>query len=148
MSSPETEACQVDFYLLGETAASPTKLACRLALMAWERKQGVFISTDTQADGEQLDQLMWQYPEGRFLPHALSGDAGENPAPIRIGQPTGLKPVDVVINLCPGAVPDPVRFRRVLEIVPFADEERQASRMKYKTYRKFGITPRIHEISK
>ena len=142
------EPCQVDFYLLGETSAQAGKLACRLALMAWERKQNIFIVTDSTASSQQLNELMWQFPEGRFLPHALSGDSDSGKAPIRIGMLSGLNPVDVVINLCPEAVPQPERFSRVLEIVPFADEERQASRLKYKTYRNLGITPQTHEINK
>ena len=148
MSSHLNETCQVDFYLLGEAAASASKLACRLALMAWERNQRVFIITDNQATSQQLDELMWQFPNGRFIPHAITTGDDASAAPIRIGQVSGLKPVDVVINLCPEAVPEPSRFRRVLEIVPHAVEERDASRVKYKTYRELGVTPRTHEISK
>ena len=70
----QTEPCQVDFYLLGESSPGAAKLACRLALMALERKQKIFIITDSNRSGEQLDELMWQYPEGRFIPHAMSGD--------------------------------------------------------------------------
>lgn len=147
MSSHNAEPCQVDFYLLGEPAAKASNLACRLALMAWERKQKVFIATDTPAASEALDKLMWQFPDERFLPHAMASDSSAQKAPILIGQLSGLKPVEVVINLCPEAVPEPSRFDRVLEIVPFDKAERQASRVKYKTYRKLGITPQTHEIS-
>ena len=55
---------------------------------------------------------------------------------------------DVVINLCQQAVPEPQRFKRVLEIVPYADDERDASRVKYKNYRNLGLKPRTHEINK
>lgn len=146
-SNSHPEPCQVDFYLLGEHAAESGEFACQLALMAWERKQDIFIVTDTAASSHQLNELMWQYPEGRFLPHALSSDSDASTVPIRIGTLSGLNPVDVVINLCHEAVPEPERFSRVLEIVPFANEERQASRVKYKTYRNLGITPQTHEIN-
>jgi len=36
---------------------------------------------------------------------------------------------------------------RVLEIVPFAENERQASRVKFKTYRSLGLEPRTQEIN-
>jgi DNA polymerase IIIc chi subunit len=91
---------------------------------------------------------MWQYPQGRFLPHAYAGGAGASKAPVNIGTLANLKPTDVVINLCQEAVPEPERFNRVLEIVPFADEERVASRVKYKNYHKLGLKPRTHEINK
>jgi len=142
------EACQVDFYLLGDTSLEAGRLACRLAMMAWERQQKIFIVAATDKLAGQMDELLWRYPEGRFLPHAGPGDPDPGASPVTVVTVTGLNPADVVINLCPEAVPEPERFSRVLEIVPFADDERQASRMKYKTYRDLGITPRTHEINK
>jgi DNA polymerase-3 subunit chi len=140
--------CQVDFYLLGESSPEADYVACRLALMTWERKQKVHVITATKEASEQLDKLMWQYPEGRFLPHAITGDKDSARAPVHIGTLSSLNPTDVVINLCTNAVPDPERFSRILEIVPFAENERQASREKFRTYRNLGITPRTNEINK
>ena len=145
--TPQPEPCQVDFYLLGEDAPEAGKLACRLALMAWERKQKIFIITPTESDGKQLDDLMWQYPEGRFLPHSMMGGEDSDKVPVHIGTLSDLNPTDVVINLCPEAVPHPERFSRLLEIVPYANNERQASRVKYKTYRNSGISPQTHEMN-
>ena len=142
------EACQVDFYLLGESSPEAAKLACRLALMAWERKQKIFVITASDASCEHLIELMWHYPEGRFLPHTRSSDQDSHKSPVNIGTFSDLNPTDVVINLCPQAVPQPERFSRILEIVPYADDEKQASRLKYKTYRNLGLKPRTHEINK
>ncbi len=144
----QSEPCQVDFYLLGKAAPAANELACRLALMAWERKQNIFVITASESSGEQLGELMWEYPQGRFLPHAGADAIDSAKAPVNIGTISGLKPADVVINLCHEAVPQPERFSRVLEIVPFANDERDASRLKYKNYRKLGIKPRTHEINK
>lgn len=116
--------------------------------MAWERKQDIFIITATESSGKQLDELMWQYPEGRFLPHTRAGAGDATRAAVNIGTISGLKPTDVVINLCQEAVPEPERFSRVLEIVPYATDERDASRLKYKNYRELGLKPRTHEINK
>jgi len=146
--SSQADPCQIDFYLLGQSSPGANSLACRLALMAWERKQKIFIITTTETSGEQLGELMWQYPEGRFLPHTGAGEQDAGKAPVNIGTLSGLKPTDVVINLCPEAVPQPERFNRVLEIVPFAESEKQASRVKYKTYLNQGLKPQTHEINK
>ena len=147
--------CEIDFYLLGVASKGADRVVCQLALMAWERNQKIFIITSTESSAKQLDELLWQYPEGRFLPHTMTGlvrtdlpkdiDAGK--APINIGTLSSLNQTDVVINLCPEAVPQPQRFSRVLEIVPFATDEREASRMKYKSYRNLGLTPRMQEIN-
>ena len=142
------ETCQVDFYLLGESSPAAEKLACKLALMAWERKQKVFVVTASETASGQLNELMWHYPEGRFLPHTRAGDQDSGKSPVNIGSCSDLNPTDVVINLCPESIPHPERFGRILEIVPHADDERQASRLKYKTYRNLGLKPQTHEINK
>ncbi len=116
--------------------------------MALERKQKIFITTPSESFSEQLDALMWQYPEGRFVPHARAEDPDSAKAPVNIGTLSGLNPADVVINLCPEAIPQPERFRRVLEIVPYANEEKEASRVKFRIYRNLGLDPQTHEISK
>jgi len=141
------EPCQVDFYLLGDASLQAGKFACRLAMMAWERSQRIYIVAATESSIRQLDEQMWQHPEQRFLPHTTFDDPNSGKAPVIIGPLSGLKPTDVVINLCPDAVPQTEGFKRVLEIVPYADMERQASRAKYKTYRDLGLKPQTHEIS-
>ena len=143
----KAESCQVDFYLIGDASAGAAKLACRLALMAWERKQRIFIINPSSSACDSLDEMMWQFPEGRFLPHARATDPQENKSPVCLGTIADLKAADVVINLCPEAVPQPEMFSRILEIVPFDKNERQASREKYKTYLNLGIKPQTHEIN-
>lgn len=144
----QTESCQVDFYLLGDASAEADKFACRLALMAWQRKQNIFIINATLSACDELDEIMWEYPKGRFLPHAKASSPEAAKSPVCLGTIADLKPADVVINLCPEAVPQPDMFSRILEIVPFANDERQASRIKYKTYLNLGLNPKTHEINK
>ena len=146
-AASSTDPTQVDFYLLSDASRQADVFACRLAMMAWERKQKIFVIVATEPLIRQLDEQMWQQPDKRFLPHSRSDDPNAGKAPVVIGTLSGLNPTDVVINLCPDAVPQPERFKRVLEIVPFADSERQASRLKYKTYRNLGLKPRTHEIN-
>ena len=113
--------------------------------MAWEQQQKIYIVAATEIAVGQLDDLLWQNPQGRFLPHSRSGNPESGKAPVIIGPLSGLKPTDVVINLGPDVVPRPERFKRLLEVVPYADTERKASRMKYKAYRDQGLNPCTHE---
>ncbi len=108
------------------------EFACRLAMMAWEHKQKTYLIAATESLVSQLDDQMWQHPDRRFLPHTTAEDANSSKAPVIIGTLSGLIPTDVVINLCPDTVPQTEKYKRILEIVPFADSERQASRVKYK----------------
>ncbi|MGD9021472.1 MAG: DNA polymerase III subunit chi [Lysobacterales bacterium] len=136
--------CEVDFYVLEDPSADPAVQACRLALMNWERDRGVFVVTADEAAGRRLDELMWERPGGRFLPHALAGSQAACKAPVNIGPLSALNQVDVVINLCPEAIPQPQRFSRIQEIVPFGD--RDASRAKYRVYRELGLAPQTQKV--
>ena len=146
---PENQdECQVDFYLLGDKSPSAEHLACRLALMAWERNQTVYVCVSSDAAIESLDKLMWQYPQGRFLPHTAAKHADSGKAPISIGTFSSLKSTEVVINLCLEPIQQSEKFSRILEIVPANDNEREASRVKYRNYRNLGLNPRTHEMNK
>jgi len=145
-TAPET--CQIDFYVLKQLSANPNEMVCNLAMTMWERNQQVFVVTETETAGRQLDELMWQHPEGRFLPHALANSQEAGKTLVNIGTLSALNPVDVVINLCPQVIPQPERFGRILEIVPYADEDRKTSRVKYRTYQELGFIPRMQEINK
>ncbi len=144
--------CQVDFYILSSSGLDPTRMACRLALMSWERGHRTVVVTDSANSARKLDALMWESPAERFLPHELTNEAGSATAPVLITSvdgmnDAGLNDCDVVINLCPRPVPEPNRYARLLEIVPQQNEARKASREKYRYYRDHGITPGSHEIT-
>lgn len=140
--------CQVDFYVLANAAQSAEQLACRLAMMAWEQGHRVAVLAADEKDAESLDEVMWDYPPGRFLPH--SRESVEPLPPVSIS--TGLSDIpsdrDVLINLADYAVPEPNRFKRLLEIVPGAELKRLASREKFRTYRELGLNPESHTIGK
>jgi len=140
--------CQIDFYLLGEASMQADTLTCRLAMMAWERDQHIFVSAPDMDYAHRLNKIMWDIPGERFLPHAICGAPQAEKAPVKIGAIADLNTSDVVINLCQQAIPQPERFKRVLEIVPFKEKDRGASRIKYQAYCKQGIKPHTHEISK
>ena len=140
--------CQVDFYVLANPRESAEHLACKLAMMAWEQGHHVAILTADDSDAASLDEIMWDFPPGRFLPHS-HGKAGSE-TPVSINSYSAEIPADrdVVINLADAAVPDPGRFRRLLEIVPGAQQKRLASRQKFRDYRDLGLNPASHTIGK
>lgn len=146
--------CQVDFYVLAESAPSAEHLACRLSLMAWEQGHRVSVLAPGETAARSLDELMWDYPPARFLPHARwpdttrEGGEQDSAAPVAIVASADRLDADcsVVVNLSGDAVPDPQRFRRLLEIVPAEPRMREASRAKYREYRKLGLQPTSHDI--
>ena len=140
--------CQVDFYVLDEGALSAEQLACRLALMAWEQGHQIVVMTETADLAGKLDELMWNYPAGRFLPH--STESGDTLAPVIIAKPDMPIPggSEVIINLTSTAISRPERFKRLLEIVPASPSQRTASRHKFRSYREQGLDPASHPIGK
>lgn len=146
-----TDQCQLDFYVLATPGLDARHLACRLALMSWERGHHTIVVTDSDTAAREIDELMWESPPNRFLPHQQDTENKASSAPVLITQMSGmhgarLNEAEVVINLCPEPVPEPGRFKRLLEIVPHQDAERENSRKKFKVYRDQGISPRMHEI--
>ena len=141
-------ACQVDFYVLGDGALTAEQLACRLALMAWEQGHRIAVLTETTDLANKLNELMWDYPAGRFLPH--SAEPGDTRAPVIIGKADMPIPGDsqVIINLTSTAISGPDRFKRLLEIVPPSPSQRTASRNKFRSYREQGLDPASHPIGK
>ena len=62
-----------------ESAPSAEQLACRLSLMAWEQGHRVSVLAPDENAARSLDELMWDYPAGRFLPHERA-EAGQGDA--------------------------------------------------------------------
>jgi DNA polymerase-3 subunit chi len=143
-----SDSCQVDFYVLTNPTQTAGQLACRLALMAWEQGNRITVLTENTAEVEQLDALMWNYPAGRFLPHSTG--VSDADSPIRIAPSNDDIPADcdVVINLSGSAISKPERFKRLLEIVPGNEADRVASRQKFRSYRKLGLSLASHTIGK
>jgi DNA polymerase-3 subunit chi len=143
-----SDDCQIDFYVLARPDQSAEQLACRLAMMAWEQGHRVLVLTQNENDADSLDQIMWDFPPGRFLPHCRGQADPESPVSIGTQVPETRFDREVVINLSDTVVAEPRRFRRLLEIVPGAEHERQASRQKFREYRNQGLDPANHTIGK
>jgi DNA polymerase-3 subunit chi len=128
-------SCQVDFYLLSRQAMGRHKLACRLALMALEHGHRIAIAVPDQEQAKALDDLLWSFPAGRFVPHGVEGKPEAAMAPVRIGLADQLGEADCLINLCQQAVAD-----------PHPEPDRIAARQKFRFYRDQGLDPQHHPI--
>jgi len=143
-----SSAVQVDFYVLSNPGQSAERFACKLALMAWEQGHRVAVLTEDESHADALDEIMWDFPPGRFLPH--SRGKVESKVQVSIDAHTADISIDrdLVINLADKAVAEPGRFKRLLEIVPGAEQKRLASRLKFRDYRNQGLDPVSHTIGK
>lgn len=142
-----TDPCQVDFYVLQDESLSAEHYACRLALMAWEQGNRTMILTENRTQAEQLDSLMWDYPQSRFLPHSQMHQPESAPVIIGIMGQLPDEAGDVIINLSNDTVPQPQRFQRLLEFVPADEIQRKTAREKFLAYRNHGLKPVSHPIN-
>lgn len=141
----------VDFYLLEDsTDDAKWLLACRLAEKAYLRRHQVFIYCDCQDTAEMLDELMWIFKENSFIPHNIQGEGPKSPPPIQIGyagyttDPAGFS--DILFNLSDEIPVFHQRFKRIIEIVPHNDTEKEISREHYRQYRINGLKIQTHSI--
>ena len=103
---------RVDFYVLPDVdLEARLRFACRLAHRAVAAGQHVHVHAADSAACSDLDVLMWTYPDYRFLPHGVSGEATVRNAPVVIGHREPEAGVDqLLINLAMSIPPFFGRF--------------------------------------
>lgn len=140
---------EVLFYVVSDGGAdAAVRLACRVAEKAQGQGHRVFLHTDEAGAAQRLDELLWTFRQGSFVPHALADEleGPEDPTPVAIGA-GGQPPArfdDVLINLGT-EVPDFFsRFQRAVEIV--TPETRGPARQRYKFYQDRGYPLATHHV--
>ncbi len=137
---------QVDFYVLDRVDEhSRNTLACKLAEKAWRLENTIHIHTMTRADAERLDELLWTFRDGSFVPHERVGAGTDAPISIGYGDES-VEPRDLLITLCDEIPPFAESFPRVAELVSSDEECRNKSRLRYASYRDRGHELQTHKI--
>ncbi|XMR34886.1 DNA polymerase III subunit chi [Escherichia coli] len=107
---------------------------------AWAIK--IYLLCDDQAQALRLDELLWQLPPERFVPHQLQGESGM--APVEIGyQPPKRRYAPASINLATATPLFAGHFAQVVDFVPTDETQKQQARERYKHYRQAGHTLEI-----
>ncbi len=140
---------KVNFYILsasGEIARQ--QFACRLAEKAYKLDNKVHIHVSAPESASRLDDLLWTYRDGSFVPHELIANASGPPeSPVTIGCdqfPPGE--FDLLINLG-DIIPDEAdAFPRVAEVVTSDEECKSLSRQRFVDYRERGHTLDTHNL--
>ena len=140
---------RIDFYLLNQAGQhSRQTFACRLAEKAYRLKNTVHIHTGSRGDADRLDELLWTFRDGSFVPHErISGSQREAESPITIGcEGDPVEPRDLLINLCDEIPACAEGFPRVAELVTSDDDCKQLSRRRFAAYRDKGHTLETHNV--
>ena len=148
---------RVDFYILaGDSADSRLRIACRIAEKAVQRKQHVFVNSADETDAGKLDDLLWTFSQGSFIPHVMAGKSrsGEEPVVIGVDDPRSEEgPAggpdehwDLMINLASRVPPFFSRYARVVEVVDADPARRDQGRQRYRFYRDRGYELKTHRL--
>lgn len=135
---------RVDFYVL-EGEIEPLIFACRLIDHIYRRRHGVYVRAADPAQARALDDTLWSFRAGAFVPHRRVGTDGT--APVWIGTPDQADgPGEVLVNLADDPVPDAARYARIAELVPAREADRQRARAHWRHYRAAGCVIEQHRL--
>jgi len=139
---------RVDFYILQDSRADARhEFTCKLTEKAYKQGHRVYINTASDQQLKLLDELLWTFRDGSFLPHKCC-DAGEpEEQPILLGhaiEPDGHD--DVLVNLADDIPAFFSRFNRVAELVGGDDTQRESARDRYRFYKDRGYTLNTHKL--
>ncbi|NNF96591.1 MAG: DNA polymerase III subunit chi [Halobacteria archaeon] len=140
---------RIDFYIVdSDKKLSRALLACRLAEKAYSLQNQIYIYTADELQANELDELLWIYRAGSFVPHQQLRAVDDQDCPVLIGHadaPEGLN--QVLINLDMAVPLFFSRFERVVEIVNQDETQRQQARERFKFYRDRGYDLHTHNLN-
>jgi DNA polymerase-3 subunit chi len=143
---------RVSFYVLtGAEPGARLGYACRLVEKVYRLQQRVHAHAADDGMARHLDELLWTFRQGSFVPHELLSPSGTTPvAPVTIGSTAsaaGPPAADLLVNLADD-VPDFYGgFARIAEIVDGSAAGREAGRARHRFYRQQGLEPETHEVT-
>lgn len=141
---------RVDFYILPPgDERQRLVFACSLSEKAYRQGLKVYLRAGDDTTARQLDQLLWTFRQGSFVPHAVleKTDAAEN-FPVLIGTgPAAPKTTSLTINLAPEFLEEGPNHPRVAELIGHDESSRIAGRARFRRYRELGLSPETHTLT-
>lgn len=142
---------KVDFYVQpGQDAAQRLILACKLTEKAYRLGLKVHIRTASEDEARVMDDLLWTFRQGSFIPHAQTHGTPDThdesiETPVHIG-PAPVGSIDLLVNLASDAPSDATRHPRLAELVNDDAVIRQSGRDKFRHYKSLGLEIETHKL--
>ena len=141
---------EVSFYLLpSESETKRYLFLCKLVEKAYREHHRVYILAASTEQAQQLDDLLWTFRAGSFIPHQLyttSLPAAENPIVIGcLNAPDGWR--QILINLAENIPESPGDYTRIIEILDNSESCKQTGRNRYRRYQALGLTINTHNMN-
>ncbi|GMQ97171.1 MAG: DNA polymerase III subunit chi [Gammaproteobacteria bacterium] len=139
---------RVDFYILDNSQSrAKTLFACRLTEKIYKSGYTLLLYTSSEKQSSDLDNLLWTFRQGSFVPHAIYTASSSSSAPVLITNTMkdSNTPAQVLVNLCDDVPNFFSRFERVAEIVD--GNNRIQSRKRYRFYQERGYPLHTHNLA-
>lgn len=141
---------RIDFYLLQNNDSADAKmlLACKLADKAYRQGRQVYMLAPDAATAQHLDDLLWTFNPGSFVPHDLYRSETTAASPVLIGAlPPPTTAHEILISLGTDTVPEFFsRFERLIELVGDDEADKARSRARFRFYRDRGYPLETHPL--
>ena len=140
---------EISFYLLASTSERERfAFACKLVEKAYRSQQRCYLLTDSAEQSAVLDDLLWTFRAGSFVPHQLyDGQTPEFTNVTLIGHqapPEGWR--HTVLNLSAQCPANFQALGRILEILDNGESTKAAGRQRYRHYQQAGIEIATHKL--
>lgn len=137
---------RVEFINLREAGSDALTAAARLAAYHQDQGRKIFIEAADQMEAQEMDQRLWNFADGSFVPHAVAGGPDQTREPVLIdAQPGNPNRAEVLILLHPR---DPLTsrdFAMAILLIPTEDgPELSACRDLYAKLREAGQAEVVH----
>jgi len=140
------------FYILNTSQPRERSVvACKITEKAYKLGKCVFILTSSTEESQALDNLLWSFKQGSFIPHEIVDGSRQQttealPNTVLIGTNTLTTSATVLINLTT-ELPDSIEsFERIVEIIDQDVQIKQAGRQHYKAYQSKNIQLKTHNL--
>jgi DNA polymerase-3 subunit chi len=140
---------EVSFYLLSSDLLLERYLfACKLIEKAYRNGQFCYILTDNDEQSQLLDDLLWTFRAGSFIPHEIyTGQAPSIDKVILIGSINApMHSQELLFNLSSKYPENISKTKRILEILDTCEVTKVAARSRYRQYQQAGLNVKTHNI--
>jgi DNA polymerase-3 subunit chi len=139
---------QVDFYTTADARPeAAARLLCRVIEKAYKQGRTLFVHTASPRRARFIDDLLWTFRDGSFVPHECMDGAQTPSTPVRIGSGNIVRgDATVLVNLSE-QVPLPMAgFERVVDAAPGGDPGLSAGRQRYRWYQQQPVELQHHQL--
>ncbi|MCX7082063.1 MAG: DNA polymerase III subunit chi [Methylococcales bacterium] len=140
---------EVSFYILSSALLQERYLfACKLIEKAYRNGQFCYILTDSDEQSQLLDDLLWTFRAGSFIPHEIyTGQAPSTDKVILIGSIKAPEHSQgLLFNLSSKYPEDISKTKRILEILDNCEVTKAAARNRYRQYQQAGMSVTTHNM--